>query len=312
MESTAPQSFNDVTVASSGVSGCTASTPSLCNNSAPSPTGLSDGEAGYLVGTGYDQVTGLGSLNVQTFLNNYGVLRLTPKVTVSPSPGSVTTVQESPIVTVTVSGGSGNPTPTGTVTVSSGSYRSNPATLSGGSAIVNIAAGSLSSGTDTLTAAYAPDAAGSGTYDGASGTNTVTVTVPPQRSFLPVTVSPGNSNITTFESVAVAVNVSGGNGEPTPTGSVSLLSGSYNSGAVALSNGNATICVPAGALAVGLDTLAVVYTPDSSSTVTYDSASGSNTVTVSNATPTKITPTVTVVPNPSNITTAQNLRSRLR
>lgn len=60
--------FHDVTVASSGVSGCTLSTPSLCNNSTPGSAGLSGGSPGYTVGTGYDEATGLGSINAANLL----------------------------------------------------------------------------------------------------------------------------------------------------------------------------------------------------------------------------------------------------
>ena len=56
--------IHDVTVASSGVTGCTTATPSMCNNSTPATNSLTGGVAGYLVTTGYDQVTGLGSLDV--------------------------------------------------------------------------------------------------------------------------------------------------------------------------------------------------------------------------------------------------------
>ncbi|HLX22452.1 MAG TPA: S53 family peptidase [Usitatibacter sp.] len=56
--------FHDVTQATSGVSGCDASVPSLCNNSTPSPSALTGGFAGYLVGPGYDLATGLGSIDV--------------------------------------------------------------------------------------------------------------------------------------------------------------------------------------------------------------------------------------------------------
>ena len=64
-----PGAFHDVTVASSGVSGCVATTPSMCNNAtAGSASSLTGGAVGYLVGTGYDQVTGLGSLDVANFL----------------------------------------------------------------------------------------------------------------------------------------------------------------------------------------------------------------------------------------------------
>ena len=63
-----PGAFHDVTVATSGVTGCSASTPSMCNNSTPGKSSLTGGLAGFVVGAGYDQATGLGSLDVANFL----------------------------------------------------------------------------------------------------------------------------------------------------------------------------------------------------------------------------------------------------
>jgi pseudomonalisin len=60
--------FHDVTVSTSGVAGCDLSVPSMCNNSTPGPTGLSGGLQGYAVGPGYDEVTGLGSIDVANLL----------------------------------------------------------------------------------------------------------------------------------------------------------------------------------------------------------------------------------------------------
>lgn len=60
--------FHDVTVASSGVSPCDVTTPSMCNNSTPGPMGLSGGLAGHVVGPGYDEATGLGSIDVANLL----------------------------------------------------------------------------------------------------------------------------------------------------------------------------------------------------------------------------------------------------
>jgi subtilase family serine protease len=60
--------FHDVTVASSGVAGCTSVTPSMCNNSTPGESSLSGGLAGYVVTAGYDQATGLGSVDVANLL----------------------------------------------------------------------------------------------------------------------------------------------------------------------------------------------------------------------------------------------------
>lgn len=78
----APEAFHDVTVETSGVSWCSAGTPSMCNNSIPSRMGLRGGQTGYMVGPGYDEVTGLGSLDVANFLATYGEFSAakTPKI----------------------------------------------------------------------------------------------------------------------------------------------------------------------------------------------------------------------------------------
>jgi len=63
-----PAAFHDVTVETSGVTDCVSSTPSMCNNSTPGESSLTGGLAGYLVGVGYDQATGLGSVDVAELL----------------------------------------------------------------------------------------------------------------------------------------------------------------------------------------------------------------------------------------------------
>ncbi len=63
--------FHDVTVASSGVASCDVSVPSMCNNTTPGPSGLSGGLLGYLVGNGFDEATGLGSVDVTNLLNQW-------------------------------------------------------------------------------------------------------------------------------------------------------------------------------------------------------------------------------------------------
>lgn len=60
-----------MTTATSGVTDCAVSVPSMCNNSIPGPDGLSVGQGGYVVGPGYDEVTGLGSLDVENFIKSY-------------------------------------------------------------------------------------------------------------------------------------------------------------------------------------------------------------------------------------------------
>jgi subtilase family serine protease len=59
----APSAFHDVTESTSGVSGCTLSVPSMCNNSTPSAAGLTGGLSGFQVAPGFDEATGLGSVD---------------------------------------------------------------------------------------------------------------------------------------------------------------------------------------------------------------------------------------------------------
>ncbi len=210
---------------------------------------------------------------------------LTPTVTVTPSPSSITTTQGTS-VTVTVSGGNGNPVPTGTVSLSGPGFSSTQLTLSGGSAIFNISADTLSVGTDTLTTSYSGDS----NYNAGTGSTSVTVT----KATPTVTVTPNPSAITTVQSTVVTVSVAG---TPQPTGTITLTSGGVTVGSGALASGAAQITVAASALALGTDTLTASYSGDG----VYNTATGSTSVTV-----TKATPTVTVTPNPSAITTVQS------
>jgi hypothetical protein len=83
--------------------------------------------------------------------------------------------------------------------------------------------------------------------------------------------------------VMVAVNKTGGGGMP--TGSVTVTSGRYSSTAITLNEGAATVIIPAGNLAGGSTKLTASYDPDTGSSSTYMSASGSAMVTVVLATP---------------------------
>jgi hypothetical protein len=225
----------------------------------------------------YTQASGTGSVIVST----PGLI--TPTVTVTPSPSSITTAQ-GVSVTVAVVGLAGGATPTGTVTLSSGAYTSAATTLGSGSAIINIPAGSLALGSDTLHAVYTPDTASASVYSQALGSGSVTVTVPPLTTPT-VTVTPWSTSITSVQGLAVTVTVVGAAGGPTPTGTVTLISGSYNSTPVPLETGSHVINILAGSLAVGTDTLLASYAPDSASSSIYTAATAtSSPITVTTAT----------------------------
>jgi hypothetical protein len=185
------------------------------------------------------------------------------------------------------------------VTVAVGTYTSSPATLAGGSATLTIPASDLATGSNSISGAYAPDAAGQSIYTTATGTGSVTVNMVTPV----VTVTPASTSIDTQTALKVTVAVDGGKGNPTPTGSVVLTSGAYSSAAATLSGGSSTINIPAGSLAAGNPTLNVTYTPDAGSAADYAAASGSAKVTV-----TKITPTVTVTPASTTVDSDQDLK----
>jgi hypothetical protein len=126
-----------------------------------------------------------------------------------------------------------------------------------------------------------------------NGPQSITANFTPQSSPTTptVTVTPASSSITTSQPLQVTVSVSGGSGNPTPTGSVTLSSGSYTSAATTLSAGAANITVPAGSLTIGNDTLTGTYTPDSGSSSTYTSATGTA--------PETVTQACTANPNPN-------------
>ena len=190
------------------------------------------------------------------------VNKATPTVTVTPSSSSITTAQAL-TVTVAVSGGSGSSTPTGSVTLTSGSYSSASATLNAGGASINIPAGSLATGADTLTVTYAGDA----NFNSTAGSASVTVATPISPSFTDtgtaVTVAAG---ATTGNASTITVTPSGGF-----TGSVALTAAVTSSPAGAqyppiLSFGSTSSVSIAGA-AAGTATLTVSTTATTSATL---------------------------------------------
>ena len=300
MAASVPNAFHDATPATSGVASCSINTPSMCNNSIPSPSGLSGGQAGYPLTTGYDEVTGLGSLDVQGFFNNLLGSLMTPTMSLS-FQSSITTAQQ--LVGIVTVSGIPTITPTGTVRLTGGGYDSGSVQMYNGIATFIIAAGALSPGSDILTATYTPDSAGSAAYTSASGSTSVTVTavglITPA-----IWVGPQATSIATAQSLTVEISVNAPPNDQAPTGTVVLTSGAYTSAPAPLAGGISFITIPPQALAAGTDLLTVTYTPDTTSKTIYTGATGTASVTVTVA---ELVPMVGVVPSSLNITTAQSL-----
>ncbi len=302
LTSAAPSAFHDATPISSAVSTCDVNLPSMCNNSIPGASGTAV-QAGFSLQAGYDEATGLGSLDVFEFINTFPAPIATPTVQLTLTPSTGLTSADLLQVGVTVTG-VGTITPSGSVALSGAGYSSAPMSLTQGNAIFHIGAGVLPNGNDTLTATYTPDAQSSARYNGATASATFTVTkvgpIAPSVYVGPQTLSP-----TTAQPLTVVFDVGAGTYNPNPTGTFTLTSGSYTSGALNVNGGAGTITIPAQVLAVGVDTLTGVYTPDSASSAVYQSASGSATVTVSVAP--KVAPSVGIMLTPSSINSAQAL-----
>jgi pseudomonalisin len=148
--------FHDVTVASSGVSQCAVTTPSMCNNSTPGPAGLTGGLSGYLVGPGYDEATGLGSINVANLLASWSPAAVTATTVTSSLNPLASGASVALAATVTTNGASA---PTGTVKFFDGATQLGTVALNG-SGHATLTLSSLTSlGQHSITAAYGGDPA---------------------------------------------------------------------------------------------------------------------------------------------------------
>jgi len=163
---TSPGAFHDITTGDNLVNPC----PSRARTCTPTPVG-------FAAGTGYDQATGLGSVDAFALVTSWSASgtssRLTANVALTSDAVSITTSDTS-VLTATVKGANGV-TPTGSITFQSGSTTLGTATLTGSggaaTATLTVTGTQLAVGTDTVTAQYSGD----GTF--ASGTASVTVTV---------------------------------------------------------------------------------------------------------------------------------------
>jgi hypothetical protein len=294
--------FNDI---DKGTNAMACDYSAYVNTPSPNCTVIHSGDyvgvlPGYSAGTGYDEATGLGSLNVANVVNAWPktVGAKAATVTVAPTPNPVNSTNALTVTVTVASSPAGGTVPTGTVslTASGSSYSAN-GTLSGaGIYTFTIPGNSLAVGTDTLTASYVGDA----TYAPATGTAPVTVTgvILPKPT---VTVSATPSAINSNQTVAVTGTVSGAAG--TPTGSVTLVAGSYTASATLSGSGGFTFTVPADALVGSTAGLVNTLTVSYPGSTAYQSATGSANVTVMLSTFTINNPVPAIAPAAAGTTT---------
>ena len=242
---------------------------------------------GYNAGVGYDEATGLGSLNIANVVNGWTstIGTTSAQVTVTPAFTTVN-VANSLAVTVTVTN-AGIGTPTGAVTLAATSGNG-PALItltgtlsSGGKFIFNIPANTLSVGADTLAVTYGGDS----TFASASNYAQVTVTNTP-LTMPTVTVTPASQNVNSNASLDVAVSIAGTGATPTGTITLSASSGSYAATtqtigpAVGATAVTVVFTIPANSLSSGTITLTAAYSGDNS----YTAGSNTAQVTVTEST----------------------------
>jgi len=178
--------FHDVTTGNNKVP-CTPSTPN-CPSSPPY-------QFGYNAGVGYDQVTGLGSVDTYNFVSGWngtgGKTATTTTLTLVPAVVNVG-ANVNVKLTATVKRNSGSGTPTGTVTFYNGTTQiGTPQNLANGSASVNYNTGSLAANTYQMTATYSGDT----NFAGSNGLATLNVE-DFSLSALPTTVTVSSPGLT--------------------------------------------------------------------------------------------------------------------
>ena len=172
----APEVFHDITEGDNIIP---------CDARAP---GCTNGEWGFKAGPGYDQVTGLGSIDFQKLFDNWTRTssgQIPTSLTLTVTPAEVTT-DGSVSMTATVKAATGTSTPTGSVAIRVGTHYAGSVGLvgSGGVAAATTTITSFPQGDNIITAVYG------GTVDFAPSTSTVTVTALAPRAVVVASVDP--------------------------------------------------------------------------------------------------------------------------
>lgn len=185
-----PSGFHDVTTGNNKVP---------CKNPSPNCPKTPPYEFGYSAGTGYDQVTGLGSVDAYNFVTGWNGSGKTPTTTTLTIVPSGVNYKASVSVTLTATvKHSGSGTPTGTVTFYNGSTQiGTPQNLSStGTASLTYNTSALPAAIYQITAKYEGDT----NFAGSNGSNSLDVedfTIAPSPSTVTIS-SPGLSGETTL------------------------------------------------------------------------------------------------------------------
>lgn len=233
--------FHDVTTGNNIVP-CTPGTPSTFPTSLQCPKSA---QFGYNAGVGYDQVTGLGSVDAHALAVNFSGAATTTTLTSSQNPLLPSTSSVTFTATVTTTGSTA---PTGTVTFNDGATALTPTGTLNSSGVATLTTSTLSAGGHSITAVYAGDSKNSPstsavliqTIEGKGGDSTTTTVSAPAGAVAYGTAVTFTANVsTTASGVAPANTVTFLDGT-TPLGFSTFSSTSSTSGTATLTSSTLT------------------------------------------------------------------------
>ncbi len=255
-----PGAFHDATPSSSGVNGCAIDMPSMCNNS-------TYGLDGYLLTTGYDQATGLGSLDVTSFLNAVASISVSGTATKLGINESASSIADTGTVTFTATlVATSAASATGTVQFfADGTKLGTPVALAAGVAL-SPAVPFPAAGSYLITASYSGDSSFQAAVS--PGITLQVSGIASQLSLSPASATITSGTLTTFTATVATAPKS-----VAPTGIVRFLlqqgSATKDLGAMPLSNGVAMTSIaprPIGSYTISAFYLGdTVYSPSNSS-----------------------------------------------
>ena len=231
-----------------------------------STTGSASLSVGYPAGIGYDNTTGLGSVNIYNLITKWNTA-FTSTTGLKAAPTSITSSQSTDLTATVTSGAPEGyadtpPALTGSVSFAAGSTALGSCTLSGGTCSKTVNGSALSAGPNSITATFL----GSGTYP-ASTSSIVTVTITSSIASVPaqVTATPFvyNRATKTFNSTYTIKNVSAASyAGPIDLVLTKLSPGVTVANATGTYNASPYLAVSATALASGASVSVVVQFSD--------------------------------------------------
>ena len=274
--------FNDITTGSNQV-------PCL-----PGIPGCVNAMVGYTAGVGYDQVTGLGSVNIGTFSAAISASATatvkTPTLTVLNTSNSGTTSTFSVNVGRGIDGGA---VPTGTVSVTVDGGTATTATLTNGAATFSLSTQGLSGSTHAIVATYGGDTnynSATTTFTLNTGTSVGTFALTVNPTTLAVASGGAGTAILTLSSTGytglVLYSLTPASGSATAPGCFTGANGDYTNNGATAANGGNTVALDTGVTAGSTVSASIKYhaTTASCSTLSQLSKPAGNVFTASGTT----------------------------